>query len=70
MVERGKVEGTQLCLLPLSMGFSRQEYWSGELFPSSGDLPNPGMEPADPEDGGLVPQRAIFPELELRLLLS
>ena len=30
---------------PLSMGFSRQEYWSGLLFPSSGDLPNPGIEP-------------------------
>ena len=31
---------------PLSMGFSRQEYWSGLPFPSPGDLPNPGMEPA------------------------
>ena len=30
---------------PLSMGFSRQEYWSGLPFPSSEDLPNPGMEP-------------------------
>ena len=29
---------------PLSMGFSRQEYWSGLLFPSSGDLLNPGIE--------------------------
>ena len=29
---------------PLSMGFSRQEYWSGEPFPSPGDLPNPGIE--------------------------
>ena len=29
---------------PLSMGFSRQECWSG-LFPSPGDLPNPGIEP-------------------------
>ena len=28
---------------PLSMGFSRQEYWSGSLFPSPGDLPNPGI---------------------------
>jgi len=28
----------------LSMGFSRQEYWSGLLFPSSGDLPKPGFE--------------------------
>ena len=27
---------------PLSMGLSRQEYWSGEPFPSPGDLPNPG----------------------------
>ena len=33
---------------PLSMGFSRQEYWSGLPFPSSGDLPDPGMEPASP----------------------
>ena len=31
---------------PLSMDFSWQEYWSGLPFPSSGDLPNPGMEPA------------------------
>ena len=30
---------------PLSMGFSRQEYWSGLLFPSPGDLPNPGIRP-------------------------
>ena len=32
----------------LSMGFSRQEYWSGLLFPSPGDLPDPGFEPASP----------------------
>ena len=31
---------------PLSMGFSSQEYWSGLLCPSLGDLPNPGIEPA------------------------
>ena len=30
---------------PLSMEFSRQEYWSGLPFPSPGDLPNPGIEP-------------------------
>ena len=30
---------------PLSMGFSRQEYWSGLPFPSPGDFPNPGTEP-------------------------
>ena len=32
----------------LSMGFSRQEYWNGLPFPSSGDLPNPGIEPGSP----------------------
>ena len=30
---------------PLSMGFSRQEYWNGLPFPSPGDLPDPGIEP-------------------------
>ena len=30
---------------PLSMGFSRQEYWSGLPRPPPGDLPNPGIEP-------------------------
>ena len=30
---------------PPSMGFSRHEYWSGLLFPSPGDLPDPGIEP-------------------------
>ena len=33
---------------PLSLGFSRQEYWSGLSFPSPGDLPNPGIEPTSP----------------------
>ena len=33
---------------PLSMGFSRQGYWSGLPSPSPGDLPNPGMEPRSP----------------------
>ena len=32
----------------LSMGFSRQEYWSGLSFPSPEDLPNPGIEPGSP----------------------
>ena len=30
---------------PLSMGLSRQEYWSGLPFPAPGDLPDPGIEP-------------------------
>jgi len=33
---------------PLSMGFSRQEYWSGLPCPPSGDPPDPGMEPRSP----------------------
>ena len=33
---------------PLSMKYSRQEYWSGLPFPSPGDLPNPGIEPGSP----------------------
>ena len=32
----------------LSIGFSRQEYWSGLPFPSPGDLPDPGIEPRSP----------------------
>ena len=33
---------------PLSMGFSKQEYWSGLPFPPPGDLANPGIEPKSP----------------------
>ena len=33
---------------PLSMGFSRQEYWSGLPFPPPWDLPDPGIEPRSP----------------------
>ena len=37
---------------PLSMGFSRQEHWSGLPFPSPGDLSDPGTEPAFPALAG------------------
>ena len=33
---------------PLSMGFSRQEHWSGLPCPPPGDLPNPGIKPRSP----------------------
>ena len=36
----------------LSMGLSRQEYWSGWPFPSPEDLPDPGVEPASPPLAG------------------
>ena len=39
---------TLACKAPLSMGFSRQEYWSGLPCPPPGDLTNPGTEPASP----------------------
>ena len=39
---------TVACQAPLSMGFSRQEYWSGLPFPSPGDLPDPGVKPGSP----------------------
>ena len=39
---------TVACQAPLSMGFSRQEYWSGLPFPSPGDLPDPGIKPGSP----------------------
>ena len=39
---------------PPSMGFSRQEYWSGLPFPSPGDLPNPGIKPESPASPALA----------------
>ena len=39
---------TVACQAPLSMGFSRHEYWRGLSFPSPGDLPDPGIKPASP----------------------
>ena len=39
---------TVACQAPLSSGFHRQEYWSGLLFPFSGNLPNPGIKLTSP----------------------
>ena len=39
---------TVACQAPLSIEFSRNEYWSGLPFPSPGDLPNPRIEPISP----------------------
>ena len=43
---------------PLSMGFSRQEYWSRLSFPPPGDLPHPGIEPNSPVS--LALQRIVY----------
>ena len=46
---------------PLSMGFLRQEYWSGLPFPSPGDLPDPGSKPTSPAlVSVLLPYRQIL----------
>ena len=39
---------TVACPTPMSMGFSREEYWSALLFPPPKDLPDPGIEPVSP----------------------
>ena len=45
---------TVACQAPLSMGFPRQEYWSGLPFPSPGDLPNPKIKPKSPVSPALA----------------
>ena len=56
------------------MGFSRQEYWSGLLFPFPGDLPDPGTEPTSPvspvlADGFFISVPPEKPHLSLLNLL-
>ena len=48
LVTQVMTHSLQPCQALLSMGFSRQEYWSGLPFPSSGDLPNPEIKPVSP----------------------
>ena len=46
---------------PLSMGFSRQEYWSGLACPSPGDLPDPGIKPGSPaRQADSLPSESLF----------
>ena len=56
---------TVACQAPLSMGFSRQEYWSGLPFSSPGELPDPGIKPRSPglQAGSLLsepPEKPFF----------
>ena len=48
---------------PLSMEFSRQEYWSGLPYPSLEDLPNPGIEPGPPALHTEILGSVFFPQL-------
>ena len=43
---------TGVCQIPLTVGFPRQEYWSGLPFPSPGDLPHPEIKPTSPTLAG------------------
>ena len=49
---------------PLSMGFSRQEYWSGLPCPPPGDLPDSGIEPTSPESPALRADSLLLSQSE------
>ena len=57
---------------PLSMGFPRQEYWSGLPFPFPGDLPNPGIELGSPvlQEDSLPSEPPGRPNITLPLNLA
>ena len=59
---------TVACQSPLSMEFSRQEYWSGFPFPNPGDLPNPGTELASPGASALAGRFFTTEAISLMLL--
>ena len=46
---------------PLSMEFSRQEYWSGLPFSSPGDLPSPGVKPSQVSYVSCIGRRILYP---------
>ena len=51
---------TLACQVPLCMGFSRQEYWSGLLCPPPGDLPDPGTEPTSLMSPALIGRWVLY----------
>ena len=53
---------TTACQAPLSMGFSRQKYWSGLPIPFPGDLPNLGIKPGSPalQAGSLLTESKVI----------
>ena len=56
---------TVACQAPLSMGFSRQEYWSGLPCPPPGHLPNSGIKPRSPElQADSLPSELLLLELK------
>ena len=63
---------TVACHIPLSVGFSKQEYWSGLQFLSPGDFPDPGIEPtslASPTlEADSLPLSDLDPNTKLKVL--
>ena len=57
------------CQAPLSMEFSRKEYWSGQPFPSPGDLHDPEIEPGSPalQAGSLPSEPPGKPQIVLQV---
>ena len=57
---------------PVSMGFSRQEYWSGLPFPSPGHLPDPGIEPGSPalQADSLLSEPPGKPKCDIILIIN
>ena len=55
---------------PLSMGFSKQEYWNGLPFPSSGDLPEPGIEPGSFASPALAGRQILYHYLYIWVILK
>ena len=55
---------------PLSMGFSRQEYWSGLPFPTPRDLSDPGIEPVSPKSPSLQADYLLLCHLRSRESLN
>ena len=63
------IPGNVVCQAPLSMGFLRQEYWSGLSFPSLGYLPDPGIKLVSPAlTGGFF--TIELPNASLLLLIN
>ena len=61
---------TVACQAPLSMGFSRQEYWSGLPFPPPRDLPDPGIKPLSLVSPALQVDSLPLEPLDLRVLVA
>ena len=68
VVSDSTIPWTVACQAPLSTGFSRQENWSGLPFPSTEDLPDPGIEPRSPALAGRFWEDPILTGSSVQLL--